>query len=161
MSNNHSPCWAFLQRLDIPDAKDPSRVYLRRRRIIQTPWFGILWHQIFLRDSDRDPHDHPWPFTSFVVRGGYREKIFPNPDATLAHAVTREWKRFSWHAIDTTAAHQIIDVVPGTITLLLTGRRSREWGFWTSSGFVRWQSYGKLHGAGQEEQGGAYHVRRS
>lgn len=141
MGNNHSPRWAFMQRLDIPDTNDPSRVYLRRRRIIQTPWFGILWHHIFLRDSDRDPHDHPWPFASFVVRGGYSEKIYPAPWSTLDYCLTRHWKRFSWHIVDTKAAHQVTDVSQNTITLVLTGRRSREWGFWTSSGFVQWRSY--------------------
>ena len=142
MSNNHSPRWAFIQRLDIPDANDSSRVYLRRRRLIQTPWFGVLWHRIFLPDSDRDPHDHPWPFASFVVRGGYREQIYPDP-ASLDRFIVRDWKRFSWHIVGTEAAHRIIHVSPGTITLILTGRRLREWGFWTSRGFVNWRSYRK------------------
>jgi hypothetical protein len=32
---------------------------------------GIFLHVIHRNDDDRDPHDHPWPFTSLILSGGY------------------------------------------------------------------------------------------
>jgi hypothetical protein len=143
VGSSHSPRWAFMQRLDIPDAADPSRVYLRRLRVLQTPWFGLLWHRLLLPDSDRAPHDHPWPFASFVVSGKYSERLYARPEAALEEWVDREWRRFSFHTIDTHVAHRITEVSPGTVTLVLTGRRAREWGFWTRKGFVAWRAYAR------------------
>jgi hypothetical protein len=32
---------------------------------------GIFLHVIHRNDDDRDPHDHPWDFTSVILKGGY------------------------------------------------------------------------------------------
>ena len=32
---------------------------------------GIFLHVIHRQDDDRDPHDHPWDFTSVILKGGY------------------------------------------------------------------------------------------
>jgi hypothetical protein len=53
--------------------------YLVRLRIVQTPWFGIYLHDIHEDDGDRDPHNHPWSFLSFVLRGYYTERVYPDP----------------------------------------------------------------------------------
>lgn len=30
----------------------------------------------FTAADEGDPHDHPWPFRSFIISGGYRETVF-------------------------------------------------------------------------------------
>jgi hypothetical protein len=48
-------------------------------------------HWIYQPDDDRDPHDHPWPFVSFVIRGGYAERLFADLDVSTV----RERRRWS------------------------------------------------------------------
>jgi hypothetical protein len=106
--------------------------FLRRLRIVQTPWLGVYIHWIDRPDEDRDPHDHPWPVVSIILRGGYTERLFTD----LEVSTVRERRRWSLHRVPTTVAHQILTVAPRTVTLMLIGRRQRGWGFWTENGFV-------------------------
>ena len=66
----------------------PGDPYLARRRIIQTPWFGIYVHQIYREDQDRDPHDHPWAFLTLILWRGYTERYWPDKHS-LAMSSTR------------------------------------------------------------------------
>lgn len=65
--------WAFLRREDLRDGD--GAIYLRRWRILETPWFGVLLHNIRKPDHDRDAHDHPWSWLTIALRGGYTEEI--------------------------------------------------------------------------------------
>ncbi len=38
-------------------------------------------------------------------------------------------------------AHQITSVKPGTVSLILVGKRMSSWGFWTTDGWVDWLDY--------------------
>jgi hypothetical protein len=130
--------WALWEWSDIPSKVKPEEVYLRRLRLLQTPWCALYVHWIYEADFDRDPHDHPWNFWSFVLRGGYVEHIYDSPDA---FAQPKWWRRFSLHKMPSSAAHQIRSVVKDTVTFVVTGRRTRTWGFWTKAGFVPWTTY--------------------
>lgn len=137
-----SPRWAFWKWFDIPDRVDPSKVYLRRLRIIQTPRGAVYLHWIFMADGDRDPHDHPWNFWSLVIRGGYLEKLLGIPLITRVGEVTYpEWGKWSFRKMPRGKAHSILTVQPGTITLVFTGKRSSTWGFYTKQGFVPFDQY--------------------
>lgn len=46
---------------------------LIRRVLFRVPRFGIYLHHLLRSDYDRALHDHPWPFISIVLRGGYWE----------------------------------------------------------------------------------------
>lgn len=144
--------WAVLRMFEVPDATEPDRVYLRRLRLVQTPWFGVYVHWIYLPDRDRDPHDHPWPFASWVLRGGYTESITATRGGGTARA-SHKRHRWSWHRIPTRVAHSIDSLEPGTVTLVLVGRRCREWGFWTPTGWAHWQTYDRA-GEGPDPFGG-------
>ena len=143
MSGRQSPRWAFLEWLYIPDSADPTVIYLRRLRIIQTPWFGVYLHWIYLPDRDRDPHDHPWPFTSVILRGGYTEEVMEPWSANPYkwHPTAKTHKTFSAHVMHMWQVHRIRSLQPNTITLIFVGPRRRTWGFWTPEGFVPWTEY--------------------
>lgn len=137
-----SPNWALLSRTDIPP-RTGEGVYLRRLRIVQTPWFGVMLHRIYLPDTDNDPHDHPWVFWSLVLKGGYDEALF-----RLRKGSGRAWfigikihDRWSLHRMGKTNAHRILSVRPGTVTLVFHGRRQSSWGFYTPHGYVDWKDY--------------------
>jgi hypothetical protein len=147
--------WALLKLFEVPDATEPNLVYLRRLRAVQTPWFGIYLHWIYLPDRDRDPHDHPWPFVSWVLRGGYTETVYTDRDTCAGY----ERSRWSAHRVGTEVAHSIDTLRPRTVTLVLVGRRCREWGFWTAKGWVHWRSYDRS-GNGPDPFGGPDEAER-
>lgn len=141
-----SPRWAFLKWFDIPDRENPDLVYLRRLRIVQTPLFAIYIHWIYLPDTDRDPHDHPWNFWSLILRGGYTERLHKKSGEQVLNA----WYRGSFHKMSITHAHKITELIPGTVTMVVTGPRHRTWGFWTEEGFVKYMDYDKAEGYGPD-----------
>lgn len=130
--------WSFMSWADIPSRVDRSLVYLRRLRILQTPWFSIYLHWINEPDADRDPHDHPWNFWSLILRGSYIERVHDNPD-DIGHI--QAWQRGSLHYMHQTQAHRITAVTASVLTLVITGRRVRPFCFWTPDGLVRWDRY--------------------
>lgn len=122
LAANRSPRWAFMERFEVPDYDDPETNYLTRWRIIQTPWFGIYLHRMDGPDSRATLHDHPWPFVSFILRGGYDE----------TQSYTRPLGRPVRHVNvkRATDLHYISHLhrTP-TWTLMLVGRRHRTWGY--------------------------------
>jgi hypothetical protein len=141
--------WAFLAGLDIGADGDP---YLDRLRIIQTPWAGIYLHHIHRPDADRDPHDHPWAFASVVLAGSYTELVWPDK-RRCGEFVRRDRPRWSLRSMRRRQAHIITDCHGPLWTLVLTGRRQGEWGFWTRAGqgnakFVPWREYISKRGSG-------------
>lgn len=133
--------WAFWKWADIESAIFPGYTYLRRLRIFQTPLFALYLHFIFEPDLDRDAHDHPCNFWSLIVRGGYEERVYRNLDHRDYYSTPHRWRRGSIHRMPTYWAHRIVELTPGTITLCWFGRRKRQWGFWTSEGFVSAKDY--------------------
>lgn len=130
-----------------------GRSFLRRRSI-ETRWFGILLHSIDGPDPGKDLHDHPWPFVSIVLSGGYTEEVCDTREApyladiaesletdTVDRGFTRSWFRGSVHRIRLTEAHRIIAVRPGTRTLVLRGPKSQSWGFYLPMGWVDQRRY--------------------
>lgn len=140
-----SPRWAFMRRRRIGTGDD---VYLDRVYVLQTPWFGIMFHRIWRPDNQRDLHDHPWTFLSFVLRGSYVEDVVcagcdrHYDDGHTAKRRVR-WVNFK-RAED---RHSIREVSRRPIwTLVFTGPKRRTWGFWVDGGkrFVRWTDYDKV-----------------
>lgn len=127
----NSPNWAFMELFKVPHYDDPTKDYLWRLRILQTPLFGIYLHKLGTPDPRDTLHNHPWPFVSFVLRGGYTEFI-PGPYYAQSHYVKRmNVKRFnnSFHWIAE------LDRTP-TWTLVFVGRRRRVWGYMDRDGTI-------------------------
>lgn len=54
-------------------------LYLRRFYVWEKkwcPWFRIFIHKIARSDDDPDPHDHPWNFTSLILKNGYVDQSY-------------------------------------------------------------------------------------
>lgn len=127
LAKNRSPRWAFWDWFEVPDYDDPSKTYLRRLRIVQTPWFGVMLHFLDGPDPRSTLHDHPWNFLSIVLRGGYVESRM-EPGKPVVSRIVR---RFNFMPRGT--AHTIFLVDPNTITLVFTGRRQGPWGYLVES----------------------------
>lgn len=136
-----SPSWALWRWYDIVLG---GELYLSRLNIIQTPWFSIKLHWIHRPDPDRDLHCHPWPFISFILRGGYEE--YESREPSKQAGVLRKVNWFNYK--NTITAHRISYAKPGTMTLIIAGPRSKkkEWGFFDEQTFkyTDWQTYGEI-----------------
>lgn len=112
-------------------------------RVRWCKWFAIYLHNIHRDDRD-DMHDHPWNFTTFILRGGYWEYLTDHPPLT---------DRRRWCKPGSVLRHQAEDVhrvalrrndigepIPAW-TLVVIGRKRRSWGFHTLGGWVHWRTY--------------------
>lgn len=112
----------------------------------------VFLHRFERSDAD-EMHDHPWPFVSIILAGGYYE-----------HTPARGWKdgvgptRRRWYGpgrVLTRPADWIhrIEIPAGgeCWTLVFRGTKVRGWGFWCPlTGFRPW----RLHAVTAERTGG-------
>ena len=54
-----------------------GREYLRRWRLWRGRFFSVCLHRFMAPDQSECAHDHPWPFVSLVLWGGYVEEVWP------------------------------------------------------------------------------------
>lgn len=144
LGNSQGKAFAFFRKFDINDSD--GALYLRRWRVIETPWFRIFVHKILTQDKDPDPHDHPWNFFSLVLWGGYVERVWLFPHIIQVRednitSVIRSRKPFRGHRMPMDMAHKILSVRPNTYTLVVAGPRVQEWGFYTGAGWVYFKEY--------------------
>jgi hypothetical protein len=135
-------------------------VYLRRRRVFQTPWLALYVHDILTPDIDPDPHSHPFPFVSLVLRGGYVESVWYPREGDTELAACSQIPRLKGLAHTfprgNGQVHRIDAVEPRTKTLVLAGRRRDSWGFFEPGvGMVPWKQH--LEKQGREATGRRVH----
>lgn len=140
----------------IGGAEDP---YLRRWYLIpRNPLINVYLHQFLRSDDDRALHDHPWWFVSLILRGGYYEHT---PGGIRWRGAPSIAYRRATHI------HRV--ELPGgpegsgrendeepCWTVIVTGRRSRSWGFWCRNKppavqFVPWRDFGDA-GCGEVDE---------
>lgn len=125
--------WGLWERKAIGPAEDPMLV---RYRVIRTPWFGLFIHKLLREDRSRHPHDHPWPFVSAVLVGGYREELAERFQHRGTRATFRERGPGSTRALPATGLwHRFVHLHrQPTWTLVLVGRKCNQWGFLLADG---------------------------
>lgn len=143
---------SLFERRVIGADDDPLLV---RYIIARLPAIGIYLHNMKRSDHDRALHDHPWPFVSIVLRGGYREChdqsvsgeqewLYHPPGSVLVRAA--QWRhRFVLNRNEENTAFV------QAWTLVIVGRRSRRWGFFTGGGWCWWRKYNDQLGICEEE----------
>ncbi len=130
-------------------------VYMIRTYL--TPmWLPIrcYLHQIRRSDEARDPHNHPWNVAvSLLLSGGYYETRFFIDRDYLAVGRHIEAPALNKIGVDTFHRIDLIDERP-VWSLFFVGRRTRDWGFRTSSGiYVPWQDYNAVTKGSRDVQG--------
>lgn len=100
---------------------------------------AIRVHEILRSDRGRDPHDHPWPYLTVILKGGYWEERYDNMGALIS----RDWygpgsaifrRAGSWHRL-------ILPEGQVTTTLFITGRKQQTWGFNVDGTKVPYKQY--------------------
>lgn len=120
-------------------------MYMERYGLFETTHLSARVHHICTEDIDRVLHDHPWPFISVVLRGGYTEKLpssfFPCFSNGREKTHERIRTRGSVAYMPANGRHKISYVQPDTWTLFIYGKFVQDWGFYLPVGKVFWKDY--------------------
>jgi len=94
--------------------------------------FNIFLHNFHKGDLD-DLHDHPWPYFTLILRGGYWEHT---PDG-------KYWRGVGHFRFSSPRSLHRIELQPGTNpwTLFIPGPKVREWGFIKEGKWVQHEQY--------------------
>jgi len=105
--------------------------------------FNIFLHQ-FLRSDPDDLHDHPWPYATLILKGGYWEWIpkykvsYHNSELGTQFTdeiigETKVWRGPGHFRICKAESYHRIEIEPGVDcwTLFMPGMQKRDWGFLT------------------------------
>jgi len=141
--------FSFLERHDrkriIMDRVD-DEPYLERYYIFlkdrKTFPFNVFLHK-FLKGDPDDIHDHPWPYATFILKGGYYEWIPQfNPDGTK-NCEIRKWRGPGHFRICSPNSYHRIELKEGinAWTLFMPGPQTREWGFLVNNKWIHNDNY--------------------
>lgn len=104
--------------------------------------FNVFLHK-FLKSDPDDVHDHPWPYATLILRGGYWEWIpqFNSKGEKIGEIST--WRGAgSFRMCGASSYHRIeLDPEVECWTLFMPGPKQREWGFLSKGKWVQWEQY--------------------
>ena len=129
--------FGYCNRHRIIKDKDTDEAYLERyylflRNRTYFP-FNIFVHK-FLKSDPDDLHDHPWPYFTCILRGGYFEHT-PGGKFLRSPFTCRCGKSTDLHRIE-------LDPSAGDCwTLFIPGKKTRDWGFLTDDGWISNEKY--------------------
>lgn len=100
----------------------------------------VLHH--FTAAHDHDYHDHPFPFRSTILHGGYREELAEAlPDGTLAVALIERPPGTS-HEVAAGTIHKLVGLLASDCwTLIQVGEKEREPGFYRADEAGVWHRH--------------------
>jgi hypothetical protein len=118
-----------------------ERYYLFLRERERFP-FNVFLHK-FLKSDPDDVHDHPWPYATLVLKGGYWEWI---PHFDTVGRKTGEyqvWRGPGHFRISKARSFHRIELDPDITawTLFMPGPKQREWGFLVRNQWIQWEEY--------------------
>lgn len=115
--------------------------------------FNITLHNI-VRSDDPIFHDHPWPYLTIIIRGGYWEHVPLVNNNGKTFGETCVWRgpgSFIWRRANELHWLQLDNEKPAT-TLFFMGPQQREWGFVVKGPrgrdkWIHWKEYLKNVGS--------------
>ncbi len=118
-----------------------ERYYLFLRDRDRFP-FNIFLHKFLKSDTD-DLHDHPWPFATVILKGGYWEwRPQFNSKGEKVGEIARWCGAGSFRVAGAKSYHRIeIDPSVTCWTLFMPGPKQRDWGFLVKNKWVQWEQY--------------------
>jgi hypothetical protein len=114
-------------------------VFLRDRKKFP---FNVFVHK-FHKSDEITPHDHPWPYATLILSGGYWEYIPQfSSDGIISYEIGK-WRGPGHFRICSSKSYHRIELKPGVTpwTLFMPGPQRRSWGFLTKSGWIPHNEY--------------------
>ena len=104
--------------------------------------FNIFLHK-FLKGDPDDVHDHPWPYATLILKGGYYEWVPEfNPKGEMV-GQRRYWRRPGHFRVCRPTSYHRIELAEGVTawTLFMPGPHVREWGFLVRNKWIQHEQY--------------------
>ncbi len=114
-------------------------VFLKDRK-----WFpfNVFIHK-FLKSDPDDVHDHPWPYATLILKGGYYEWI-PQFNSKGEKIGERQvWRGPGSFRVCRSTSYHRIELKPGVTawTMFMPGPQIRDWGFLVNNKWVQHEKY--------------------
>lgn len=141
----------------IPYTKFPAWVlkWFPFLRWIERKMPALRIHELLRSDNDRHLHDHPWPFVSVILRGGYWEERPLYDRAGLYTGCKVRWygpgsilfrKATDFHLLRLPSVPAKGMEPQHCWTLFLTFAYQQKWGYLVHPAYkLRYEEYHKLH----------------
>lgn len=104
--------------------------------------FNIFLHK-FLKGDPDDVHDHPWPYATLILKGGYYEWIPEGDEEHGLYIQRKVWRGPGHFRISKATSYHRIELKPGVTawTLFMPGPQKREWGFLVRNKWIQHEKY--------------------
>ena len=104
--------------------------------------FNIFVHK-FLKSDPDDVHDHPWPYATLILKGGYYEWIPQFDKQGNKFNEIAVWRGpGSFRVCGANSYHRIeLDPSVTAWTLFMPGPQEKEWGFLVKNKWVHNEEY--------------------
>ena len=104
--------------------------------------FNVFLHRFLKSDID-DLHDHPWPFATLILKGGYYEWTPQfGSDGKKIGEIARWCGPGSFRMAGAKSLHRLeLDPSVTCWTLFMPGPKQRDWGFLVKNKWVQWEQY--------------------
>ena len=139
----------FLERLErkriIMDRVN-DQPYLERYYVFlkDRDWFpfNIFIHK-FLKSDPDDVHDHPWPYATLILKGGYYEWTPQFDEQGRQFCEICKWRGLGHFRICRAKSYHRIELDPSITawTLFMPGPQKREWGFLVNNRWIHNETY--------------------
>ena len=130
---------------------------MTRYKLFTSNRWKLYLHVFHRSDEDRELHDHPWPFLSLILWGGYTETRPVGANRAILRGLGGADGGFRafWMATEQRRywpgallfrppwwAHRV-ELAPGkkSVSLVLVGPKRRDWGFFSRYGWVPWKLF--------------------
>jgi hypothetical protein len=100
----------------------------------------------FLKSDPDDVHDHPWPYATLILKGGYNEWVptFDKDGKKIGEVC--HWRGPGHFRISSANSYHRIEMVEGVAawTMFMPGPQRREWGFLVKDKWIQNEQYFEL-----------------
>jgi hypothetical protein len=124
---NHDRKRVIMDRVDNEPYLERYYVFLKDRTRFP---FNMFLHK-FLKSDPDDVHDHPWPYATLILKGGYYEWLPQFDGSGNKIAEMAAWRGPGSFRVCSANSYHRIELDPNVTcwTLFMPGQRKREWGF--------------------------------
>jgi hypothetical protein len=104
--------------------------------------FNVYIHK-FLKGDPDDVHDHPWPYATFILAGGYYEWVPVMDDRNQMIGQRQIWRGPGHFRVCKPDSYHRIELKPGITawTLFMPGPHKRQWGFLVDNKWIHNDEY--------------------
>jgi hypothetical protein len=104
--------------------------------------FNVFIHK-FLKSDPDDVHDHPWPYATLILKGGYWEWIPQFDKDGKKFGEIAHWRKPGHFRVCKANSYHRIELDPSVEcwTMFMPGPQRREWGFLVNNRWIHNEKY--------------------